>query len=425
MSVDPLFCRYCGSVNPSLASFCLHCGRCIAHPRVPGNTLSAPEQKRGIPRRTALLGLAGAVGAIALGSGAGIWYTSMQKKRPQLFTYTGHRGAPITALTWSPDGNSIASGDANGTLLIWDTSTGATVLICRESAAKSVSSVSWSPDGASILAGYSNMLVIWDAQSGKSTLTTAYLTGPAAYSLEGNYKPCYLIYPSLIAACQNQQAVLVFPSASLKTPITSFASGNMSALAFGPEDEHLDLALVTAPPSQKLVVYGATLSSTCAQNGPPNATLSYERVNTLDLANSDVGELSVPWGPGGSYLLGGSLPGKVVITGTWGSYEMDHPAKVVAAALCPAQESLPAGANPDGWYTVIGYIATADAEGVVRVWGNDGKSIVAMQIQQPVLQLAWSPDGNFLAIVHSDGTVQVWQAQLSDLPAIWRDTSFN
>jgi hypothetical protein len=171
MSVDPLFCRYCGRVNPSIVSFCIHCNRFIAHPRVPGNTLSAPEQKRGITRRTALLGLVGAVGAIALGGGAGIWYASTastQTSRPQLLTYTGHRSAPITALTWSPDGNYIASGDANGTLLIWDTSTGETLLICREPATKSVSSVSWASDGTSILAGYINMLVIWDAQSGKA-----------------------------------------------------------------------------------------------------------------------------------------------------------------------------------------------------------------------------------------------------------------
>ncbi len=225
--------------------------RLITSPRGPGNNLSAKQQERGITRgtpllareqehgltygtallvkqpdrgitrRTALFGFAVAVGAIAVGGGAGIWYTSTRRSRPQLLTYTGHRGATITALTWSPDGNYIASGDANGTLLVWDTSTGATILACREPTANSVSSVSWSPDGTSILAGYTNMLVIWDAGSGKSTFTTAHLTGPAAYSPVGDYKPCYLIYPSLIAACQNQQSVLVFSSTSLNAPIAS------------------------------------------------------------------------------------------------------------------------------------------------------------------------------------------------------------
>jgi WD40 repeat protein len=124
-------------------------------------------------------------------------------------------------------------------------------------------------------------------------------------------------------------------------------------------------------------------------------------------------------------LLGGVLPGKVAIEGTWGTYEMDHPAEVVAAALCPARPSLPADAHPDGWYTIIGFIATADGEGSVRIWGNDQQYLLALQTHEPVLQLAWSPDGNFLAVVSADGTVRVWQANLSGLPALWRNTSFN
>lgn len=419
MSVAPVFCRYCGRANPPSTNSCLHCHRLIADPLIPERALSAKKSKHSITRRTALLGLAGSAGVIALGGGTWIWYA--RTRRPHLLTYTGHRGAQITALTWSPDGNSIASGDANGAMHIWDTSTGATLLTCREPAANSLSSLSWSPDGTSILTGYSNMLVIWDAQSGKNTFATSHLAGPAAYSPAGNYKPCYLLYPLLIAACQNQQSVLVFPSTSLKTPIASLASGSISTLAFDPAVEHLSLALITDLPSQKLAVYGALISSTCAQNGPANDTLSYEKMDTPELVDMNVGELSYPWGPGGSYLIGESLPNNVVIKGTWGTYEMDHPAEVVAAALCPAQQSLPPDAQPDGWYTVIGYIATADAQGVVRVWGNDQKHIIAIEARQPVLQLAWSPDGKFLAIVNADGTVQVWQADLSSLPALWRN----
>ena len=377
-----------------------------------------------LSRRSLLLGIAGAAGALALGSGAGIWYVSTRTERPRLLTYKSHHGVPVTAFSWSPDGNYIASGDADGTVLVWDTATGATSLTCREAAAKSVVSVSWSPDGTSILAGYTNMLVIWSAQSGKKTFTTTHLSGPATYSPA---KPCILSYPCLIAACQNQQSVFVFPSTSLKAPITSFDPGNISTLAFDTQYNSLDLALITAAPSKQIILYEASIPSVCAQNGPPNPTFSYYMSTEVDISvpsASDVRELSLPWGSGGSYLLGGNPAKKVGITGEWKSYEMDHPAEVVAAALCPTQESLPPGANPDGWYTVIGYIATADAEGTVRVWGNDGKYI-ALQSHSPVHQIAWSPDGNFLAAAHSDGTVQVWQAPLSDIPAIWRNTSFN
>jgi WD40 repeat protein len=103
----------------------------------------------------------------------------------------------------------------------------------------------------------------------------------------------------------------------------------------------------------------------------------------------------------------------------YGTYAMLHPTAVVAAALCPAKQNLPADAHPDGVYCVIGYIATADRAGVVRIWGNDQKYLTVMQTQQPVQTLVWSPDGNFLAIGTIDGVVRIWQAGLSSLPALW------
>jgi WD40 repeat protein len=170
-------------------------------------------------------------GVLALGGGAWIWLTR-QKPHPQLLLYTAHHGAQVTALTWSPDGNFLASGDIHGNILIWDTASGETVLTCQKNGTGSVSSVSWSPDGVSLLAGYTNMLVIWDTQRGKSLFSTLHLTGPAAYSVQGTYRPCYLLYSLLVAACQDQHLVQVFPSTSLNTPIASLNTGPVSELAF-------------------------------------------------------------------------------------------------------------------------------------------------------------------------------------------------
>lgn len=426
MLTNPLPCPHCGQTPPSTTNACVYCGEPLVDPLTSSRQRPLQAGKVRISRRAALLGLAGTAAALTLGSGGWLWYE--RTRRPPLLAqtaYTGHQGAAITALTWSPDGSAIASGDVNGVTRIWDPATGATLLTCRPAAANSVASLSWAPDGSSILAGYTNMLVIWDVRSGKPTYTTTHLTGPAAYSPQGSYKPCFLVYPLLLAACQNQQSVVVFPSSSPSAPLASLNSGSISALVFDPVIAHLGLALVTAAPPRTITMYGATIPSTCGQSGQPNATLSYESENVSVLPASDSGRLSVPWGPGGGYLLGGNLPGKVTISGTWGTYEMDHPAEVVAAALCPARQPLPADARPDGWYTVIGYIATADSIGTIRIWGNDHKHLTLTQADQPVLQLAWSPDGHALASVTADGVAQAWQVNLSSLPALWRNTSFN
>ena len=423
MSVTPFSCPRCGQTLPSAPKRCVSCGWVWSAPLRTEEPLPAQEKKRRISRRTVLLGLVASAGMLALGSGGVIWY--LNARRPQLLTYTGHQGAQITALTWSPDGNAIASGDVHGTIHLWDPATGETRLTCQSAAGQRVLSLSWSPESPSLLAGYMNGLVIWDTQSGQPAFTTARLTGPAAYSTLGHYKPCYLAYPFLLAACQDQQAVVVFPVSSLNTPLASIDAGSIRALAFAPVELVLDLAFVPADAASQPTVYGAVIPSTCGQNGPANMTLSYEQGNGAAPLPDGVGELSTPWGPGGGFLIGGNLPSKVAYQGVWGSYEMDHPAEVVAAALCPAKPSLPADARPDGGYTVIGYIATADSEGGVRIWGNDQKYLLALQTHQPVHQLAWSPDGNFLAVVTADGTVQVWKANLSSLPALWRNAPFN
>jgi WD40 repeat protein len=417
MPMNLYLCPRCGKGRPSPMDACSSCDWQPIPISSAKRNQPERERQRRITRRTAL-SLLGSAGVLALGSGAWIWLTR-PKPHPQLLLYTAHHGAQVTALTWSPDGNSIASGDLHGTIRIWDTASGETLHTCQKEGAGSVSSVSWSPDGASLLAGSANMLAIWDMQSGKQSFSTSHLTGPAAYSVQGTYKPCYLLYPLLVAACQDQHLVQVFPSTALTTPIASLQIGSVSALAFNPHEYSPDLAVVTASPTRKLVVYAGIVATTCAGSNATNTHLSYKEADPQFSPDTSTGVLTAPWGPGGSYLIGGTPPEQVKITWDYGTYTMPHPTAVVAAALCPARQDLPADAHPDGTYCVIGYIATADRAGAVRIWGHDQKYLTVMQTQQPVQALVWSPNGRFLAIVTSDGVVRIWQAGLSDLPALW------
>jgi len=76
----------------------------------------------------------------------------------------GH-ALPVTDLCWSPDGNRLATSSQDGTVKIWDPSTGHVALTLT--AGKSVSCVSWHPDGMRIVSGTRDgSLQIWDATSG-------------------------------------------------------------------------------------------------------------------------------------------------------------------------------------------------------------------------------------------------------------------
>src|SRR5262249_12740566 len=85
---------------------------------------------------------------------------------------TGHKVASahlhramITALAWSPDGRRVASGSADGTTLIWDPKHGEELL--KLGVAKSdVTQLAWSPNGRCLAAGTADGAIhLWDASA--------------------------------------------------------------------------------------------------------------------------------------------------------------------------------------------------------------------------------------------------------------------
>jgi WD40 repeat protein len=79
--------------------------------------------------------------------------------------------AGVTSLAWSPDGGRIASGNEPGTVLIWDSITGKTLLTYRGHS-DGVTSIAWSPDKGRIASGSCDKTVqVWDSITGKTLLT--------------------------------------------------------------------------------------------------------------------------------------------------------------------------------------------------------------------------------------------------------------
>ena len=84
------------------------------------------------------------------------------------FTLEGHSDR-ITSVAFSPDGNTVASGSADDTVILWDVATGKR----KSNLGNRFQSVAYSPDGRTIAAGSVEGIVrLWDAISGapKATL---------------------------------------------------------------------------------------------------------------------------------------------------------------------------------------------------------------------------------------------------------------
>ena len=99
----------------------------------------------------------------------------------------------VNALSWSPDGKYIASGSQDGTLGIWDTTTGkctrtleTPTLTVPTASVKSVSSVSWSSNGKYIASCSYKTIKVWDAITGTCIHT---LTGHTSYISSVSWLP--------------------------------------------------------------------------------------------------------------------------------------------------------------------------------------------------------------------------------------------
>jgi WD40 repeat protein/serine/threonine protein kinase/tetratricopeptide (TPR) repeat protein len=81
-----------------------------------------------------------------------------------------HGTSPATAVSWSPDGRRLVSGDINGLAEVWELSTGQKV-VSAQLQTPPIYAVAWSPDGRRIASGGTDQTVrVWDPTSGEEFL---------------------------------------------------------------------------------------------------------------------------------------------------------------------------------------------------------------------------------------------------------------
>src|SRR5207249_6674128 len=125
----------------------------------PAATPSPPQgqTKLRLSRRAVAAGIV--LAGVALVEGGLLWLKSTPKPQatatPTVFSALPigtplviyhHHILPVYALTWAPDGKRIASGSQDGTIQVWDTTSGKQYVIYRGHRG-SVNAVAWSPDG--------------------------------------------------------------------------------------------------------------------------------------------------------------------------------------------------------------------------------------------------------------------------------------
>ncbi|MFV2067178.1 MAG: WD40 repeat domain-containing protein [Pirellulales bacterium] len=124
-----------------------------------------------------------------------IWEATTGK---EVLTFEGHR-SPIYTVDWNPTGTQVASGDRRGVVIVWDAGTGRTLHRLTGHTSQ-INCVRWSPDGSQV-ASTSNdkSVILWDAKSGEQAGRLATNTG-GVLSVDWNMHDAY---PRLATAGDN------------------------------------------------------------------------------------------------------------------------------------------------------------------------------------------------------------------------------
>jgi WD40 repeat protein len=316
---------------------------------------------RAFPRTNAL--------AFALATSIALASLARAEGEKPTFALEGH-GAQVVAVAWAPDGKQYASGDADGTLCVWETLTRKRVFKLElDKAAGWVHALAFTSDGKQIACGCKDGVIRIVSASAGTSKTGVQAGGHAVYALA--YSPD----GKLLAAGTQDKTAVVFDAATL-APVMKLETHRdvVTSLAFSPDSKVL-----------------VTVGDTWVHFWDVGARKRLRAIESPQRA------LSVAVSPDGKAVVAATGTAVTVYdpAGEAAPRRIEcAPDPVLAVAVSPDSKSIAAGQG-NGRVVLLDLVKSA----VVR--RLDGVSSSASN-------LAFSPDGRFLLQGGEDKTLHVW-----------------
>jgi len=379
------------------------------------------------------------------------WYRVWRLNHNETFTLKGH-GGPVTEVAFSPDGKTMASVSADGSVKLWDVNTNQELRVLQGHGGP-VTAVAFSPDRITLASGSDDETVkLWDLSTGLElrTINLENSVAALAFSPDGKTLACGTgdISVKLWDVSMNQLRELKghlgpITAVAFSSDGKTLASGSgdttvklwdlrtqkelgtlkvhnrtVYGVAFSPDGEMLasasrDTTVILWDVSTKQdlsTLTGHKDSVSAVAFSPDGKTLaSASDDRTVKLWNVHMRrEMSTLKGHEGAVLHVAFSPGGRTLA----SAGHDHTAKLwdmsTTLPLSPLKRHISKVADiafsPDGKTFV-----TANRDSTVKLWDVSMKQLSELKGQLgPITAVAFSPDGKTLAGAGNDKMVTLW-----------------
>ncbi len=360
---------------------------------------------------------------LAVVSGIGIWLYDVTVHQ-EASLITGYTGIVLDCLVFSPDGRILASGNADGTIVLHDRITGEqTTLIGHQDY---ITSLAFSPDGKTIASvSRQGAILLWDAITGEEKYTLTNDLGSANLSftpdgqtlvsmsrgdkislwnsITGEHKKTFAMHPdcSAIGAAFSPDGITVAVGSANGTVYLYDLNTGEHKMILSEHKDHV-ASLAFSPDGKILATVSFDEETIClwdVHTGAHRIILTEHPLN--------VGYGGLAFSPDGKTIASGGGDGTIRF---WDAHTGD--AKKIFSGH--SQEVRSVAFNPNG-----NYIASGCASGIIRLWDADTRQPIRT-LNDPknghigsAYSIVFSPDGKTLFCGTGDG-IHLWDAHTGE-----------